>query len=408
MKRILYTILAVLTAAVCLRPLNAENGWSLKTLDGETVTADAEGMTLLVFYNGGMEEGKPVNENSRSLTASFYRSLFPKTEGLTVILAEASGASKEETEQFLDACGNRSEDLVYAYDSEEVMKELAEEEEVDYPLCILFAKGEEKDQWQGSRLAADCLVHITAAAIEDLVVDAPEVTAVVISEPVLTLYVGETKTLTAEVLPEDAKNRSAAWTTSDPEVAEVDADGTVTAKKAGRAVITASASADPEIKGVCAVLVLEEGVLAVDPDPMYRVYNPNSGEHFYTANEKEKDALLDFGWKDEGVGWLAPKISASPVYRLYNQTAGDHHYTMNEKEKDALIKKFGWRDEGIGWYSDDAKAVPLYREYNPNMQKCNHNYTINKEEHNYLISQGWKDEGIGWYGVLPEPLYENK
>ena len=49
MKRILYTILAVLTAAVCLRPLNAENGWSLKTLDGETVTADAEGMTLLVL-----------------------------------------------------------------------------------------------------------------------------------------------------------------------------------------------------------------------------------------------------------------------------------------------------------------------------------------------------------------------
>ena len=41
------------------------------------------------------------------------------------------------------------------------------------------------------------------------------------------------------------------------------------------------------------------------------------------------------------------------------------------------------------------------------MQKCNHNYTMNKKEHDYLISQGWKDEGIGWYGMMPEVVYEN-
>ena len=60
--------------------------------------------------------------------------------------------------------------------------------------------------------------------------------------------------------------------------------------------------------------------------------------------------------------------------------------------------KFGWTDEGIGWYSDDEKGVPLYREYNPNMPSCNHNYTANKKEHDYLVSHGWNDEGIGWYG----------
>ncbi len=71
---------------------------------------------------------------------------------------------------------------------------------------------------------------------------------------------------------------------------------------------------------------------------------------------------------------------------------------MKKAEKDALVS-YGWKYEGIGWYSDPAKGVPLYREYNPNMPACNHNYTRKKAEHDYLVDHGWKDEGIGWYGV---------
>lgn len=130
---------------------------------------------------------------------------------------------------------------------------------------------------------------------------------------------------------------------------------------------------------------------------MFRLYNPNTGEHFYTAKDGEKAFLVKAGWKDEGSGWNAPETSSTPVYRLYNSNTGEHHYTTNAKEKDALVK-FGWTDEGIGWYSDDEKGVPLYREYNPNMPACNHNYTANKKEHDYLVSHGWNDEGIGWYG----------
>ncbi|MGL9817018.1 MULTISPECIES: hypothetical protein [Enterococcus] len=39
---------------------------------------------------------------------------------------------------------------------------------------------------------------------------------------------------------------------------------------------------------------------------MYRLYNPNSGEHFYTANTHERDLLKRVGWSDEGIGWYAP------------------------------------------------------------------------------------------------------
>lgn len=75
---------------------------------------------------------------------------------------------------------------------------------------------------------------------------------------------------------------------------------------------------------------------------MYRMYNPNSGEHFYTANSYERDNLKSLGWHYEGVGWVAPVTSSVPVYRLYNSNAGDHHYTMNSYEKDMLVSK-GWR-----------------------------------------------------------------
>ena len=131
---------------------------------------------------------------------------------------------------------------------------------------------------------------------------------------------------------------------------------------------------------------------------MYRIYNPNSGEHFYTANAAEKDNLVSLGWKYEGIGWKAPEKSDTPVYRLYNPNAGDHHYTTNKAERDNLIS-VGWKDEGIGWYSDDAKSVAIYRQYNPNAVSGAHNFTSNKGENDWLVSLGWKGEGIGWYGV---------
>ena len=139
----------------------------------------------------------------------------------------------------------------------------------------------------------------------------------------------------------------------------------------------------------------------VETQSMYRLYNPNSGEHFYTANAGEKNHLANIGWIYEGIGWIAPKTSNYPVYRLYNGNGGEHHYTMNKAEKDMLVRA-GWKCEGIGWYSADPKdsnSIPLLREYNPNAFANNHNYTTSKPEHNWLISLGWKDEGKAWYAL---------
>ena len=141
--------------------------------------------------------------------------------------------------------------------------------------------------------------------------------------------------------------------------------------------------------------ILSEFAGSVD---MYRLYNPNSGEHFYTSDQGERVYLISLGWEDEGIGWVAPYSSRVPVYRLYNPYGGEHHYTTNLAERDMLIAA-GWNDEGIGWYSDEAQTVPLYRQYNPNAYANNHNYTKLIGENDYLVSLGWQEEGIGWYGV---------
>ena len=139
---------------------------------------------------------------------------------------------------------------------------------------------------------------------------------------------------------------------------------------------------------------------------MYRLYNPNSGEHFYTAATAERNHLVSVGWHYEGVGWTAPAKSNVAVYRLYNPNAGDHHYTTSAAERD-MLKRLGWRYEGVGWYSSETKAVPLYRQYNPNARTGTHNYTVNKAENDMLVRIGWRAEGISWYGVKssPRPTY---
>lgn len=136
----------------------------------------------------------------------------------------------------------------------------------------------------------------------------------------------------------------------------------------------------------------------LDSTTMYRLYNPWSGEHFYTANLDEVDSCYAAGWNFEGVAWYAPKSSKTPVYRLYNPYTGDHHYTMVAAERASLIAA-GWSDEDIGWYSDDAKGTALYRQYNPYAQTGSHNYTTSIAENNSLVSAGWNAEGIGWYGT---------
>lgn len=71
---------------------------------------------------------------------------------------------------------------------------------------------------------------------------AVKVDAIELSESEKTVFVGDTFTITATVKPEDAFNRTVTWSSSDPSIATVDENGTVTAIAEGEAIITAESA----------------------------------------------------------------------------------------------------------------------------------------------------------------------
>ena len=109
----------------------------------------------------------------------------------------------------------------------------------------------------GSNASAQCTITVKAAVVlvEGITLNATE----------QTLTVGETFALTASVLPENATNKSLVWTSSDENVATVDANGLVTAVKEGTATITAKANDGSNVSASCtitvnAAVVLVEGI----------------------------------------------------------------------------------------------------------------------------------------------------
>ena len=83
--------------------------------------------------------------------------------------------------------------------------------------------------------------------------DIVKVTAIELSDSERTATVGTSFTITATVKPDNAWNRTVTWSSSDPSIATVDENGTVTAIAEGEAIITAE-SADG-VKAECKVTV---------------------------------------------------------------------------------------------------------------------------------------------------------
>lgn len=91
--------------------------------------------------------------------------------------------------------------------------------------------------------------------------------------------------------------------------------------------------------------------------PVYRFYNSVSGTHFYTISESEKDnvvAQFPDIFQLEGVAWYGSTSAGAgwaPIHRFFNTQTGTHFYTASEEERDSVesnLKQFTY--EGIGYY----------------------------------------------------------
>ena len=98
----------------------------------------------------------------------------------------------------------------------------------------------------GSGVYAECQVTVTAGT---------PVTSITLNETAINLNVGGSQTLTATVLPENASNKTVAWSSNDTSVASVNDSGKVTAHTRGSCTITCRATDGSGVKATCAVTV---------------------------------------------------------------------------------------------------------------------------------------------------------
>lgn len=109
--------------------------------------------------------------------------------------------------------------------------------------------------------------YITAVSFWGMNTEPPYVPTLVnsitLSETEVTLQVGQTKTLTAQVEPENADDKSLYWSSSDNAIASVDQNGKITALAEGTVTITAEANDGSGVTATCTVNV----TLASTPGP---------------------------------------------------------------------------------------------------------------------------------------------
>lgn len=226
---------------------------------------------------------------------------------------------------------------------------------------------------------------------------------------------GSDTTTATESLTEDDAASTADSTASTESIVDADAvsfsDSTASTESiaGGDAASTATISTDATTSVTSAAPEATDTTVAteaVDDEAtmpamnVYRLYNPYTGEHFFTADLNEAKGLVGYGWTWEGVGWVAPTNTGSEVYRLYNPYNGEHLYTTSNDEA-TYLASIGWRREGVAWLSSGSKSV--LREFNPYEQVGTHNYSTSSEEYEYLGSIGWKREGVAWYSLNREP-----
>lgn len=151
--------------------------------------------------------------------------------------------------------------------------------------------------------SADCAVTVTPAPVNVPVTD------VSLDKTTLSLEAGESDTLTPLFTPANASNKNVTWSSSNTSVAAVTQDGTVTAKTAGTATITAT-TADGGKKATCTVDVTaknaegvtistysEDNALILDLNKTGRltagVSPPGADQRVYWASEDGTVATVD-------------------------------------------------------------------------------------------------------------------
>ncbi len=105
----------------------------------------------------------------------------------------------------------------------------------------------------GTNLSANCMVHV----VPEVATTKTMALAMKLVKGAIALQVGSSVTLAPLYQPLGVTTDEVTWSTSDPAVATVDTEGTVTPLAEGEAIITATSKIDAELSAECRVKVFE-------------------------------------------------------------------------------------------------------------------------------------------------------
>ena len=130
----------------------------------------------------------------------------------------------------------------------------------------------------------------------EVTVKGKDVAQVTLDKEEANIGVGESFTLIATVLPEDATDKTVTWSSSEPSVASVDENGKVTGLAPGNSSIVANASGKTAI---CDVIVVAGNQAAIKAT-LRKIYDAMDGPHWKIDNKWDDSEPL-YNW--EGVEW---------------------------------------------------------------------------------------------------------
>ncbi len=150
----------------------------------------------------------------------------------------------------------------------------------------------------GTELTAECKVTVEPRPVTGI--------ALAPGDERVELTPGATKTLSVIINPADATDKTVEWTSSDTDVATVDADGTVTAVAPGAAIVTAK-STDGGFEAVSLVIVNPVGADGIEIECTQPVMNIGDKQQLRVT------FISDAEPTDKSISWMSDDENVAPV-----------------------------------------------------------------------------------------------
>ena len=261
-----------------------------------------------------------------------------------------------------------------------------------YPQCIYWAAELFSPKYAYTLVAAkeSCSVEWISPRFIGLVASRPvlgkyeakNVTGISIAPGTLTLSVGMTRHLVAKIEPENADNHKVTWKTSNPGVATVDKDGTVTAVSLGEATITVK-SVDGGYTATCAVTVKDESELAPQAVDLglpsgvkwanmnVGATSPEDPGDYFAWGETEPYYLPGHALDDPCTAWKPGKRGyRDESYRWITSEYGGEYTKYCRADKAMSFSVFNYEDDAARANWGGEWRTPTYVELFELMDNC--------------------------------------